>query len=208
MIDPVRRGSEFLLYTAPDGAVKVDVLFKDETAWLTQKTIAELFGVGVPAINKHLKNIFESEELEPVATISKMEMVRSRAYLPHRFERRTPIGLTQVALRALELSTDPQVAVPRQVGLAVTMPLLPRPLPGPRNATIAARIGIRMPAAADRRNRRLEGSTRITDPIRASGAIGGSGRSQASPRKPNAGLPEASRVQPTKRWAYSWPPCS
>lgn len=77
MTDLVRRESEFLLYTAPDGAVKVDVLFKDETVWLTQKTIAELFGVGVPAINKHLKNIFESAELEPTATISKMEMVRS-----------------------------------------------------------------------------------------------------------------------------------
>ena len=54
---------QFLLYTAPDGAVKVNVLFKDETVWLTQKALAELFGVKVPAINKHLKNIFESGEL-------------------------------------------------------------------------------------------------------------------------------------------------
>ena len=76
MTDLSRRESEFLLYTAPDGAVKVGVLFKDETAWLTQRSLAELFGVGVPAINKHLKNIFESGELEPGATISKMEMVR------------------------------------------------------------------------------------------------------------------------------------
>jgi hypothetical protein len=77
MTDLVRRESEFLLYTTPEGAVKVDVLFKDETVWLTQKTIADLFGVGVPAVNKHLKNIFESGELDPGATISKMEMVRS-----------------------------------------------------------------------------------------------------------------------------------
>ena len=77
MTDLVRREFEFLLYTAPDGAVKVGVLFRDETAWLTQKALAELFGVGVPAINKHLKNIFESGELEPAATISKMEIVRS-----------------------------------------------------------------------------------------------------------------------------------
>ncbi|WP_164008287.1 RhuM family protein [Pyxidicoccus trucidator] len=76
MTDLVRRESEFLLYTAPDGTVKVGVLFRDETAWLTQKALAELFGVGVPAINKHLKNIFESGELEPAATVSKMEMVR------------------------------------------------------------------------------------------------------------------------------------
>ena len=50
---------QFILYTAPDGAVKVEVFFKDETVWLTQKALAELFGVKVPAINKHLKNIFE-----------------------------------------------------------------------------------------------------------------------------------------------------
>ncbi len=69
--------SQFLLYTAPDGAVKVDVFFKDETVWLTQKALAELFGVNVPAVNKHLKNIFESGELAREATVSKMEIVRS-----------------------------------------------------------------------------------------------------------------------------------
>ena len=69
--------SQFLLYTAPDGAVKVDVFFKDETVWLTQKALAELFGVKVPAINKHLKNIFDSVELKPGATVSKLETVRA-----------------------------------------------------------------------------------------------------------------------------------
>lgn len=68
---------QFLLYTAPDGAVKVDVFVKDETVWLTQKALAELFGVQVPAINKHLKNIFESGELTSAETVSKMEIVRS-----------------------------------------------------------------------------------------------------------------------------------
>ena len=68
---------EFLLYTAPDGAVKVDVFFKEGTVWLTQKALAELFAVKVPAINKHLKNIFESGELDREATISKMEIVRT-----------------------------------------------------------------------------------------------------------------------------------
>ena len=71
------ENSQFLLYTAPDGAVKVDVFFKEETVWLTQKSLAELFGVKVPAINKHLKNIFESGELTREATVSKMEMVRA-----------------------------------------------------------------------------------------------------------------------------------
>ncbi len=46
-----------MLYTAPDGAVRVDVFFKEETVWLTQKAMAELFGVKVPAIAKHLANI-------------------------------------------------------------------------------------------------------------------------------------------------------
>jgi hypothetical protein len=68
--------NNFLLYTAPDGAVKVDVFVKDETVWLTQKALAELFGVKVPAINKHLKNIFDSGELPRETTVSKMEIVR------------------------------------------------------------------------------------------------------------------------------------
>lgn len=68
---------QFLLYTAPDGAVKVDVFFREETVWLTQKALAELFGTKVPAINKHLKNIYESGELSRQSTISKMETVRS-----------------------------------------------------------------------------------------------------------------------------------
>lgn len=67
---------QFLLYTAPDGAVKVDVCFRDETVWLTQKALAELFGVKVPAVSKHLRNIFESGELVREATVSKMETVR------------------------------------------------------------------------------------------------------------------------------------
>ncbi len=65
--------SEFLLYTAPNGDVKVEVLLSGETIWLTQKRIAELFGVGVPAISKHLKNIFESGELQEELVISILE---------------------------------------------------------------------------------------------------------------------------------------
>ena len=75
--DLASAASEFLIYAAPDGAVKVRVLFKEETAWLTQKALAELFGVKVPAINKHLKNIFESGELDRSVTVSKMEIVQS-----------------------------------------------------------------------------------------------------------------------------------
>ncbi len=66
---------EFLLYAGPDGKVKVECRFHDETLWLSQKLLAELFDVGIPAINKHLKNIFESGELVETATVSKMEIV-------------------------------------------------------------------------------------------------------------------------------------
>ncbi len=55
--------SEFLLYSTPDGAVKIEIYFQNETVWLTQEKIAVLFDVQRPAITKHLKNIFESGEL-------------------------------------------------------------------------------------------------------------------------------------------------
>ena len=56
--------TNFLLYTSNTGEVKVDVFFKDETVWLTQKAIGELFGKERSVITKHLKNIFDSGELD------------------------------------------------------------------------------------------------------------------------------------------------
>lgn len=67
---------QFLIYSTAQEEVKVNVLIKDETIWLTQKSIAELFGVGVPAISKHLTNVYEEGELKSAATISKMETVQ------------------------------------------------------------------------------------------------------------------------------------
>ena len=64
---------QYLLYSMPDADGKVQVVIKDETLWCTQKTMAQLFGVGVPAISKHLKNIFEEGELVADSVISKME---------------------------------------------------------------------------------------------------------------------------------------
>lgn len=66
--------TEFLLYTTPDGAVKVEIFLKDENIWLTQKRIADLFGVGIPAVNKHLKNIFKEGELLEDSVISILEI--------------------------------------------------------------------------------------------------------------------------------------
>lgn len=65
--------TEFLLYTAPNGDIKVEVLLSHETIWLTQERMAELFGVQRPAITKHLKNIFASGELDEEQVCSILE---------------------------------------------------------------------------------------------------------------------------------------
>ena len=65
---------QFLLYNLPDEEGRVQVVIKDETIWCTQKAMALLFGVGIPAISKHLKNIFEDGELEEKVVVSKMEI--------------------------------------------------------------------------------------------------------------------------------------
>jgi hypothetical protein len=66
--------TEFLLYTTPNGKVKVEIFLKDETIWLSQDRIAELFGVQRPAVTKHLKNIFESGELQEAVVSSILEL--------------------------------------------------------------------------------------------------------------------------------------
>lgn len=65
--------TEFLLYTTPNSEVKVEIFVNNETVWLPQKRMAELFGVNVPAISKHLKNIFECGELEENSVVSILE---------------------------------------------------------------------------------------------------------------------------------------
>lgn len=71
------KGGEILLYQTSSGDVRVECRLQDATIWLTQKEIASLFGVKVPAISKHLKNIFDTGELLEKATVSKKETVRS-----------------------------------------------------------------------------------------------------------------------------------
>ena len=68
--------NNFVLYTDDNGEVKVEVFLQNETLWLTQKAMAELFGVGVPAIAKHLANIYESGELKQDSTVSILEIVQ------------------------------------------------------------------------------------------------------------------------------------
>lgn len=68
--------NDIIFYSTPGGDIKIEVIFNDETFWLTQKRMAELFGVEVPAISKHLNNIYESGELETDSTISILETVQ------------------------------------------------------------------------------------------------------------------------------------
>ncbi|MFI3297671.1 MAG: virulence RhuM family protein [bacterium] len=74
----IREGEsrEVIIYRDANNAPKVEVLFRQENLWLTQKSIASLFDVGVPAITKHIKNIYEVGELQADTTISKMEIVQ------------------------------------------------------------------------------------------------------------------------------------
>lgn len=70
---PSSNQFEIVLYTTPDGTIKIDTIFQDETIWLTQAKMVELFDVKVPAISKYLKNIFESGELEEKVVVSILE---------------------------------------------------------------------------------------------------------------------------------------
>lgn len=66
---------EIVLYQ-PNDSVKLEVRLENETVWLTQSQMAELFSVKVPAVSKHIKNIFDEGELEVISTVSKKEIVR------------------------------------------------------------------------------------------------------------------------------------
>ena len=66
--------NDLIIYKNSDGNIIVDAIYKDETLWLSQKGMSKVFEVGVPAISKHLKNIFEENELDKNSVVSKMEI--------------------------------------------------------------------------------------------------------------------------------------
>lgn len=70
------RKTDFLIYTAPSGDIKVEVFLHKENIWLTQKKMSDLFNVGISAISKHLDNIYSDGELKRNSTVSKMEIVQ------------------------------------------------------------------------------------------------------------------------------------
>jgi hypothetical protein len=76
MEENIPKSSDIIFYSSPQGDVKIEVVFNDETFWLPQKAMADLFAVEVPAISKHLANIFETNELQRDATVSILEIVQ------------------------------------------------------------------------------------------------------------------------------------
>jgi len=75
-LNPRDRAQEFLLYKSSEGYIKIEVSMYDENIWLTQKKMGELFGVEVNTINYHLKEIFDSKELEETSTTRKIRIVQ------------------------------------------------------------------------------------------------------------------------------------
>jgi len=72
----INKPNNFLLYTSSEGAVKVDVLLKDETIWLTINQLAVLFDIDKSGISRHIKNIYETGELQENATVAKIATVQ------------------------------------------------------------------------------------------------------------------------------------
>ncbi|MDR6571037.1 virulence RhuM family protein [Chitinophaga ginsengisegetis] len=70
------QNNEIIFYSSPEGDIKIEVFFNDETFWLSQKKMAELFGVDVRTVNEHLQNIYNTEELQREATIRKIRIVQ------------------------------------------------------------------------------------------------------------------------------------
>lgn len=82
MENSIAKQMEMVLYRTEDDSVTVSAIIKDESIWITQKAMAELFGVQTPAISKHLKNIFEQGELKEDVVISKMETTTPHGAIP------------------------------------------------------------------------------------------------------------------------------
>jgi len=78
--------AEFLMFTAQAGENSIEVRVEDESVWLSQKLIAELFDVTVPTVNEHLKNIYD-DEIERASTIRKFRIVQNESYFESDFDR-------------------------------------------------------------------------------------------------------------------------
>ena len=85
-----------LLYQLPDEEGKVQVVIREETIWATQKAIAQLFGIGVPAISKHLTHIFDEGELDKEVVVSKMEITTQHGAIEGKTQKSETTFLTKI----------------------------------------------------------------------------------------------------------------
>jgi len=92
----MKRQLQFLIYRSAGEDISVNAVIRDESIWLTQKAMSELFEVQTPAISKHLKNIFTEGELDETVVVSKMEITTAHGAMPekHRPKRRNSTILT------------------------------------------------------------------------------------------------------------------
>jgi hypothetical protein len=95
--------SQIVLYTTPDGDIRIDAVLMNESMWLTQGAMAELFAVNVPAVSKHLSNIYEEGELIRDTTISKMETVQDEGGRQGSIVRKQDVAIAKNYLNAEEI---------------------------------------------------------------------------------------------------------
>jgi hypothetical protein len=86
--------AEFLIFTGQSGEQSIEARYEDETIWLTQKLMAQLFDVTVPTINEHLQNIFSCDELEPISVIRKFRTTASELIMKRADSSKNHMGLT------------------------------------------------------------------------------------------------------------------
>ena len=105
-------GSCFILYHLPDEEGRVQVVIKDETIWATQKAMAQLFGVGIPAISKHLTHIFDEGELDKEVVVSKMEITTQHGAIEGKTQKSETTFYSLDAIIAVGWATEHHGLVP------------------------------------------------------------------------------------------------
>ena len=97
---------EIVIYTSEDGTVSLDTKLENETIWLTQKQMAELFGVKTPAISKHLKNIFNEGELKEEVVISILETTTKHGAIKGKTQKSTTQFMHQMYLQIQKMEVS------------------------------------------------------------------------------------------------------
>ncbi|SAH82539.1 Virulence protein [Bordetella ansorpii] len=168
--------AEFLIFTGQAGEQSIEARYEDETLWLSQKLMAELFGVDVRTVSEHLKNIFASHELTPEATIRKFRIVQregqrevSRAVDFYNLDAIISVGYRVNSIRATQFrqwATGSCVSSPSKLlSVSATWPKEPLSHPG-ITAAAANNPNCALPVFIARaRNSLYTGNSRFNSPV-------------------------------------------